>query len=58
MATGKSAFIVTGDASRNKTLCVPGGGFSTVKIELPRNWDSLVESRGYEPLERFLLKRQ
>ncbi|MBE6398284.1 MAG: hypothetical protein E7046_14885 [Lentisphaerae bacterium] len=58
MAAGKSAFIVTGDASRNKTLCVPGGGFSTVKIELPKNWDSLAESRGYEPLRKFLLKGQ
>ena len=58
MADGKSAFIVTGDASRNKTLCVPGGGFATVKIELTKNWDSLVKSRGYEPLHKFFLKRQ
>ena len=34
MASGKSAFIVTGDPSRNKVLTVPGGGFATVKIEL------------------------
>ena len=58
MAAGKSAFVVTGDASRNKTLCVPGGGFATIKIELPKNWDPLVKSRGYEPLHRFFLKRQ
>jgi hypothetical protein len=58
MAAGKSAFVVTGDASRNKTLCVPGGGFATIKIELPKNWDPLVKSRGYEPLHKFFLKRQ
>jgi hypothetical protein len=58
MTAGKSAFIVTGDVSRNKILCVPGGGFATVKIELPKNWDSLVKSRGYEPLHKFFLKRQ
>ena len=58
MAAGKSAFIVTGDASRNKTLCVPGGGFATIKIELPKKWNRLMKSRGYEPLHKFFLKRQ
>ena len=58
MSIGKSAFIVTGDTSRNKALCVPGGGFVTIKIELPEKWDSLMKSRGYEPLNKFFLKRQ
>ena len=55
MASGKSAFIVTGDASRNKVLTVPGGGFATIKIELPRAWDALMAERGYKPLADFRL---
>ena len=53
MAEGKSAFLVTGDAARNKELCVPGGGFATVKISLPRAWDKLMAERGYAPLDTF-----
>ncbi len=56
MASGKSAFIVTGDPSRNKTLCVPGGGFATIKITLPKAWDALMAERGYKPLADFRLK--
>lgn len=41
-----TAFLVTGDADRNKTMCVPGGGFATVRIELPRDWNRLMERRG------------
>ena len=55
MAEGKSAFIVTGDPSRNKELCVPGGGFTTIKIQLPKAWNRLMSERGYEPLEKFRL---
>lgn len=55
MAPGKSAFIVTGDPSRNKSLCVPGGGFATVKITLPKAWDTLMAERGYKPLADFRL---
>ena len=58
MAPGKSAFIVTGDSSRNKSLCVPGGGFATIKIILPKAWDSLMAERGYKPLADFRLKRR
>ena len=55
MASGKSAFIVTGDPSRNKVLTVPGGGFATVKIVLPKTWDALMAERGYKPLADFRL---
>ena len=51
MAPGKSAFIVTGDSSRNKELCLPGGGFVTIKIVLPAAWNALMAERGYAPLE-------
>ena len=53
MAPGKSAFLVTGDPSRNKVLTVPGGGFATVRIELPAAWDALMAERGYAPLSSF-----
>ena len=56
MQEGKTAILVTGDANRNKSLCVPGGGFATVRIELPKNWDKLTEELGYEPLKSFYLQ--
>ncbi len=55
MASGKSAFLVTGDPSRNKELCIPGGGFATVEIRLPKAWDELMAERGYAPLDTFRL---
>ena len=55
MAPGKSAFLVTGDPSRNKVLTVPGGGFATIKIVLPAAWDALMAERGYKPLADFRL---
>ena len=55
MELGKTAIIVTGDDSRNKTMTVPGGGQATIKLELPSNWDALMQARGYEPLSSFYL---
>ena len=55
MQQGKSAFLVTGDPSRNKELCVPGGGFATIKIVLPKDWNRLMAERGYAPLSSFFL---
>jgi len=55
MELGKTAIIVTGDDSRNKTMTVPGGGQATIKIELPGNWDVLMQTRGYAPLSAFYL---
>ncbi len=56
MQPGKSAIIITGDENRNKTMCVPGGGFTSVKIELPEKWDELMAKAGYKPLKSFYLK--
>ena len=56
MQEGKTAILITGDANRNKSLCVPGGGFATVKIELPKAWDELTKELGYEPLKSFYLQ--
>jgi len=56
MQDGKSIFLVTGDPTRNKELCLPGGGSATVKIVLPVAWDALMAERGYKPLSSFYLK--
>lgn len=55
MELGKTAILVTGDDSRNKTMTVPGGGHATVALELPSNWDELMQARGYAPLSSFYL---
>ena len=51
MQKGTTAFLITGDSSRNKVQTMPGGGFSTVRIELPVNWDSLMAAKGYPVLK-------
>ena len=56
MVKGETAFLVTGDPSRNKIQTMPGGAMSTVAIELPDDWDSLMEEKGYEPLRTFYLE--
>lgn len=56
MVKGETAFLITGDASRNKIQTMPGGGQSTVAIELPADWDELMEEKGYEPLRSFYLE--
>lgn len=55
MKRGMTAFIISGDAARNKVQTMPGGGYATVKIELPRNWDRLTAELGYRPLKDYLL---
>lgn len=56
MNKGDTAFLVTGDANRNKVQVIPGGGFVTTEIKLPKNWNELVAPLGYEPIENFYLK--
>ena len=60
MKAGMTDFLITGDAARNKVQTLPGaglgGGSTTVKIELPPNWDKLIAEHGYKPLEKFRLK--
>ena len=55
MQKGTTAFLITGDSSRNKVQTMPGGGFSTVRIELPANWDSLMAAKGYPVLNDLYL---
>ncbi len=56
MQPDMTAFIITGDESRNKLQTMQGGGYATEKIVLPANWDELVEKLGYRPLADFFLK--
>ena len=55
MEKGSTAFLVTGDSSRNKVQTMPGGGFSTVIIDLPAAWDSLMAAKGYPALSEMYL---
>ena len=55
MQQGMTQFIITGDNSRNKLQTMPGGGYSTIKIELPSNWDSLMKELGYSPIRQFYI---
>ncbi|MBR2026440.1 MAG: hypothetical protein IKA07_04815 [Alistipes sp.] len=56
MKENMTAFLITGDDSRNKVQTMPGGGFETVQIELPREWDKLMQERGYRPISEFYIK--
>jgi len=58
MQKGKNVFLVTGDAARNKEMCLPGGGSATMKIILPKAWDELMTKRGYKPLKDFYLNSE
>ncbi len=56
MKEDMTAFLITGDSSRNKVQVMPGGGFETVAIELPHNWDKLMHEKGYRPISEFYIK--
>ena len=55
MQKGKTSIIVTGDSNRNKVLTVPTGGTTTIKIDLPSDWNELTKKLGYNPLESYYL---
>ena len=55
MKRGMTAYIITGDSARNKVQTMPGGGYVTIQIQLPRNWDSLMSELGYKPLKEYKL---
>ena len=56
MQQGMTKFLITGENSRNKLQTMTGGGYSTIKIELPHNWDSLMKELGYSPIGQFYIK--
>ena len=47
--------IELGDPSRNKVQILSAGGYNTIQIRLPKNWDELMKTAGYRPLSEFLL---
>lgn len=55
MKSGMTAFLITGDSARNKVQTMPGGGYATIKIELPRNWDTLMAELGYKSLKEYMI---
>lgn len=55
MKKGQTPLLITGDTDRNKFQVMPGGGYVTIPIELPENWDELVAPLGYLPLSSFYL---
>lgn len=57
MKPDMTAILVTGDSARNKVQVMPGGGYSTVKINLPDDWDGLMQAAGYAPLSRFYIAK-
>lgn len=56
MKKGMTVFLITGDDSRNKIQTMPGGGYATVRIELPRDWNALTGNLGYNPIEEYFIK--
>lgn len=58
MLKGQTPLLITGDTDRNKFQVMPGGGYITVKIELPENWNDLIVPLGYEPLENFYISAE
>jgi hypothetical protein len=41
---------------RGTVQAMPGGGFETVAIELPADWDKLMQEKGYKPISEFYIK--
>ncbi len=58
MNAGQTPVLVCGDATRNKVQTMPGGGYATVEIELPYNWDELLAQKGYAPLSSYYLEEE
>lgn len=56
MKRGMTAFLITGDSARNKVQTMPGGACASVKIELPYNWDTLMEELGYDSLKNYYIR--
>lgn len=58
MIKGNTDIIVTGDSSRNKTQVMPGGISIIKKVKLSDNWDKLVTSMNFNPIDNFNLSEQ
>lgn len=58
MNKGETPILICGDVDRNKFQVMPGGGYASVEIELPSNWDDLMSEKGYEPLDNYYLEHE
>ena len=58
MTKGNTSIIITGYSTMNTVQILPGGGFKTIKLELPDNWDQLMDELDYEPLRNFYLGKE
>lgn len=56
MKEGMTVFLITGDDSRNKIQTMPGGGYATIKIELPEKWNALTSALGYKPVDDYFIE--
>jgi hypothetical protein len=45
--------LVLGDPSRNKVQTMSANGYGHKQIRLPKNWDALMKTAGYRPLQEF-----
>jgi len=57
MKPGKTAILVCGDESRNKTQTMPGANYTSKELQLPSNWDAQMARLGYKPLKGFFLEK-
>ena len=53
MNKGQTPLLIAGDGARNKFMVMPGGGYFTIEIKLPDQWDTLIAPMGYEPISHF-----
>ncbi len=53
MEKGKTRILVTGDGTRNKSQVMAGGACKTIEIELPDNWDELLDALNQKPYYNF-----
>ena len=58
MTKGNTSIIITGYSTMNTVQILPGGGFNTIKLELPDNWDQLMDELDYKPLRNFYLGKE
>ena len=56
MNKGETQILVAGDDVRNKVQVMPGGGYQTVEVHLPDNWDKLISQWGYQPIADFFIE--
>ncbi|MDE5937117.1 MAG: hypothetical protein K2G83_06910 [Ruminococcus sp.] len=53
LAKGKTEILITGDGTRNKAQTMTGGSCKTIEIELPDNWDELLDALNQKPYYNF-----